>query len=39
MSRTRKRKHNKYYPKNKLRNKKPTFSYNLSRDISIHAPT
>lgn len=34
MSRTRKRRHNKYYPKNKSRNKKPTFSYNLSRDIT-----
>lgn len=37
MSRTRKRKHSKYYPKNnknKPRNQKPTFSYNLSQDIT-----
>lgn len=38
MSRTRKRKHNKYYPKSKPKiqrtQQKPTFSYNLSQDIT-----
>ena len=37
MSRTRKRRHSKYYHKsnkNKSKNQKPTFSYNLSKDIT-----